>query len=347
MIRDLPTTIFFETFTALSRKKGLSPSMAAEDAGLNRSVITSWRKGRIPSTKTLDRLANYFGVTRQYLLDGLSVESETGSKVEPYEKMQDASEPTNVSSTDALEGGSRLESRSFVKFALGLLKIYCPDETDESLASQLKMSPNVFKALEDDGFDKVPVDADWRSRFYSLLEDKNVLQIWENLGHARNILKNQREKSISNKIPQVIWDYMYQKGLDFEFVKEENAYWYSHKYNSVIKLKDSGKHWVFCFTEITSNTPVSYRHFVQDNLKWNADIPDVERFVIMFMYTKNLVSDGELAEFEEGLCKAYPNEIRALLSNTQLFLHQISGITQEFMEEKQVDLSSFTDLCTD
>ena len=65
MIRDVQTTVFFDTFTDLSRKRGLSPSMAAEDAGLNRSVITSWRKGRIPSTKTLDRLADYFGVTRQ------------------------------------------------------------------------------------------------------------------------------------------------------------------------------------------------------------------------------------------------------------------------------------------
>lgn len=346
MTNELPTT-FFDTFMALSRKKGLSPSKAVEEIKMNRSVVTSWRKGRIPSTTTLDKLADYFGVTRQYLLEGPPDKPETESEVEPYEKKQeDASETTDVSSANTLEGGSRLESRSFVKFALGLLKIYCPDETDESLASQLKMSPNVFKALEDDGFDKVPVDADWSDRFYSLLDDKNVLQILKNLKHVLHILENQRRKSISNQIPQVIWDYMYQKGLDFEFVKEENAYWYSRKYNSVIKLKDSGKHWVFCFTEITSNAPVSYRHFVQDNLKWRDDIPDVERFVIMFMYTKNLVSDGELAEFEEGLCKAYPNEIKALLSSTQLFLHQISSITQEFMEEKQVDLSSLTDLGT-
>ena len=74
MIRDLPTTTFFDTFTALARKKGLSPSRAVEELKMNRSVVTSWRKGRIPSTRTLDKLAEYFGVTRQYLLEGAPTE---------------------------------------------------------------------------------------------------------------------------------------------------------------------------------------------------------------------------------------------------------------------------------
>lgn len=346
MLTGIPQTKFFETFLELSRQKGLSASVAVEKAGLHRSAITNWRKGRLPGEKALSRLTAYFGVTREYLLNGPSDESETGSKVGPYEKMQDASETTNVSSVDTLEGGSRLESRSFVKFALGLLKIYCPDETDESLVSQLKMSPNVFKALEDDCFDKVFVDAEWKNHFYSLLESKNILLISRNLRRASDLLEYQRKKSILNKMPQIVWDYMYQKGLDFEFVKEEIGDWYNCKYVGIIKLKDTGKHWVFRFAESISNVCGSYQYFVRDYSKWINDIPDIERFVIMFTYTKNLVSDGRLAEFEEGLCKAYPNEIRALLSSTQLFLHQISSITQEFMEEKQVDLSSLTDLGT-
>lgn len=69
MIRDLPETAFWRNFKELARKKCLSPSVAAEQAGFNRSVITSWRKGRIPSRKTIMRLAAFFEVEPKYLFE--------------------------------------------------------------------------------------------------------------------------------------------------------------------------------------------------------------------------------------------------------------------------------------
>ena len=104
---------------------------------------------------------------------------------------------------------------------------------------------------------------------------------------------------------------------------------------------------MFYFAESTINVYGSYLSFVRDNFKWINDIPDIERFVIMFTYTENSVSDGGLAEFKRRLCKAYPNEIRTLLSKTQLFLYQISGITLEFIEEEQVKLSALPNLQVD
>lgn len=349
MIYGILPTKFFETFVALAVQKGLSPSVAAEEAGLNRSAVTAWKKGRIPGEATLSKLTAYFGVTKQYLLEGPPGESESGNKIESFGEMQEDSPVADeVSSADTLEEENRLESRSFVKFALNLLTIYCPDKTVESLANQLKISPNVFKALEDDRFDIVLVDSEWKNRFYSLLEDKNVLLISRNLRRALDLLEIQRKKSIMNKIPQIIWDYMYQKGLDFEFVKEEIGNWRSrYSYTGIMKLKDSGKHWMFYFAESTINVYGSYLSFVRDNFKWINDIPDIERFVIMFTYTENSVSDGGLAEFKRRLCKAYPNEIRTLLSKTQLFLYQISGITLEFIEEEQVKLSALPNLQVD
>lgn len=68
MVYGFPQTKFFETFVALATQKGLSPSVAAEKAGLNRSAVTTWKKGRIPGEATLSKLSAYFGVEREYFL---------------------------------------------------------------------------------------------------------------------------------------------------------------------------------------------------------------------------------------------------------------------------------------
>lgn len=349
MIYGIPATKFFETFVALAAQKGLSPSVAAEKAGLNRSAVTTWKKGRIPGEATLSKLTAYFGVTRKYLLEGPPVESETESEFESYEKLQeDTPETTDVFSADTLEGGSRLESRSFVKFALNLLTIYHPDETVESLARQLKISPNAFKALEDDCFDKVPVDADWGGRFYSLLEDKNVPQILKDLEYTCGMLRSQRGKSILNKIPQVIWDYMYQKHLDFEFDKSaEHPHIFRHGDLNLVRLKNSGKHWVFYFREFKPDVLRSYQIFVERNYKLINNVPDMERFIIMLMYAPDSVSRDELSRFERELCKTYSDRMNVLFPNTQFFLLQINSTTGEIMKENQMGLSSLTDFSTD
>lgn len=87
MLHGYPESAFWRTFKILARQKGLSPSIAAEEAGIHRSSITNWRKGALPHTKTLDRLTAYFGVTEEYLLTGVEAQEahpqaqleETGS----------------------------------------------------------------------------------------------------------------------------------------------------------------------------------------------------------------------------------------------------------------------------
>ena len=59
--------VFYNTFVDLCNKKGLSPSAAAEDMGYQRSVVTRWSKGTAPRQATLQRIANYFGVSVEEL----------------------------------------------------------------------------------------------------------------------------------------------------------------------------------------------------------------------------------------------------------------------------------------
>lgn len=63
--------MFFDIFKSLCEKKGVSPKRATEDIGLSNSITTKWKKtGATPKGETLQKLADYFGVTTDYLLTG-------------------------------------------------------------------------------------------------------------------------------------------------------------------------------------------------------------------------------------------------------------------------------------
>lgn len=61
--------MFFDIFSELCAKKGVSCKRAAEDIGLSNSITTKWKKtGATPSGKTLNKIADYFGVSISELL---------------------------------------------------------------------------------------------------------------------------------------------------------------------------------------------------------------------------------------------------------------------------------------
>lgn len=59
--------MFFNNFVDLCNKKRISPSAAAEEMGFKRSVVTRWSQGTQPRQATLQRIADYFGVTVEEL----------------------------------------------------------------------------------------------------------------------------------------------------------------------------------------------------------------------------------------------------------------------------------------
>lgn len=60
--------MFYDIYAQLCRERGESPSKVAEQVGLNRSAVVKWKKGTAPSGPTLQRLAEYFGVSADRLL---------------------------------------------------------------------------------------------------------------------------------------------------------------------------------------------------------------------------------------------------------------------------------------
>ena len=63
--------MFYDKYIRLCAEKGISPSAAAVEIGLRKSNVTYWKNGRNnPTDATLLKIADYFGVTVEYLKTG-------------------------------------------------------------------------------------------------------------------------------------------------------------------------------------------------------------------------------------------------------------------------------------
>ena len=84
--------MFYYNFVNLCNKAGISPSAAAEEMGYQRSVVTRWSKGTEPRQATLQRVADYFGISVSELI---SEQKETptpqteSERIPNYNKLSD------------------------------------------------------------------------------------------------------------------------------------------------------------------------------------------------------------------------------------------------------------------
>ena len=61
--------MFYDLFCRLCQEKGVSPTRAPIEIGLSRTIGTKWKKtGATPQGDTLQKIADYFGVSVDYLL---------------------------------------------------------------------------------------------------------------------------------------------------------------------------------------------------------------------------------------------------------------------------------------
>ena len=88
------STTFYEIYRHLCKRAGKSDNAVAAEIGLSNSTVTTWRQGALPRRPTLKKVADYFGVTDEYLM-GTTIESQidlTESKLEHLQAVLDFSE---------------------------------------------------------------------------------------------------------------------------------------------------------------------------------------------------------------------------------------------------------------
>ena len=72
--------MFFNRFKALCDERQISVYRACTDIGLNRSAVAKWKSGGKPNGSTAAKLAEYFGVTTDYLLGQTDEKAPADSK---------------------------------------------------------------------------------------------------------------------------------------------------------------------------------------------------------------------------------------------------------------------------
>lgn len=50
--------------------RGVSPNGVAKELSIASGAVTGWKNGRVPQPATLRKIADYFGVSVEYLLNG-------------------------------------------------------------------------------------------------------------------------------------------------------------------------------------------------------------------------------------------------------------------------------------
>lgn len=72
----------YETFRSLCEQRHVTPAVVSRATGIASSTLTEWKKGRYaPKTDKLQKIADYFGVSVEYLMTG--EEPEEGYYVNP------------------------------------------------------------------------------------------------------------------------------------------------------------------------------------------------------------------------------------------------------------------------
>ena len=65
--------MFYDNLVKICNARGISPSAAIAEAGINKSAGTRWKNGKKPTAANLQKLADYFGISKEELLgEGLT-----------------------------------------------------------------------------------------------------------------------------------------------------------------------------------------------------------------------------------------------------------------------------------
>ena len=150
--------MFYDTFVFLCKQKGLSPSKAAIDAKISKSLVTKWKTNgtEVPSPEVLKKLSSFFGVTPDYLL-GYDIQSQIDTLSEQISQLKKEIRTASAERKEELESTLLVleESHEDLLFAKSL--------SESSEKEHKKSSPHEPMLTEGekmmlDLFRQIPVD---------------------------------------------------------------------------------------------------------------------------------------------------------------------------------------------
>ncbi|WP_439412687.1 helix-turn-helix domain-containing protein [Enterobacter ludwigii] len=133
----------YEIFEQLLKEHNVTAYRVAKETGITTATLTSWKQGKYtPKQEKLQKIADYFGVTVDYLL-GASQEKTNSSEEKPYYEL------TNKDEADIAKELQRMMERLDSNSSLAFMGEPMDDEDREllriSLENTLRMSKEMAK----------------------------------------------------------------------------------------------------------------------------------------------------------------------------------------------------------
>ena len=84
--------MFWNIFSELCKINNVTPNAVAASIGMSNATCTKWKQGATPGGKSLQKIADYFGVTTSHLLG----ETAGQHPQEPEEQNEDTAEIADI-----------------------------------------------------------------------------------------------------------------------------------------------------------------------------------------------------------------------------------------------------------
>ena len=82
--------MFYNNFLRACNLIGKTPSAALADAGIDKSAASRWKNGKMPTDATLQKLADYFGISTTDLTGETILKVSTGAVMPPGQPSSEA-----------------------------------------------------------------------------------------------------------------------------------------------------------------------------------------------------------------------------------------------------------------
>lgn len=339
--------MFFDVFKALCEQKKISMTAAVVDMKLSRSAVTRWQEGAKPNSETMRKVAEYFGVTTNYLSGQMGI-----GNPKPVANSANAREIDTDYGFESIEP-VKSDTRSLdLKIAFSLIRIFSPEITSEDIAKKLNMTIGIVeKALASNEF-KIPMPGvEWCRAYHSLFSDTDVVKFVTQLGQIQDILVAESLKIATEKPSYVLFNYLHQHYSSVETVKTHFGYVPNVQQTAesyiAVAFKELGQQWAFHVYsfELNTQTVDMFVCLVNENLE-RIRIIRRSRYERVYM-----VINSELAkdEFEQCIKEEIKyGRIKARM-NSKLWLLLFDKNTDEVLFDKplvdfiDIDGDSFID----
>ena len=94
--------MFYEIVNNLCKERKITITRMAEEIGLSNAAPTSWRKGAVPKLTTLEKIADYFDVSVDYLRGVETKKAPTPKGERDYLAIMNAFDKADESTREAI-----------------------------------------------------------------------------------------------------------------------------------------------------------------------------------------------------------------------------------------------------